>query len=75
MAQQTAVEWLAKEFCKNGIDIGSGYKVAYKIPKELLEQAKGMEKEQIRMAFTDGRHDGKFKDLESEQYYNETYSK
>jgi hypothetical protein len=67
MAQQTAVEWLYNELTKVWYDVKSS--------QELLEQAKAMEKEQIRMAFTDGKLDGKFKDLKSEQYYNETYNK
>ena len=73
--QQTAVEWLAKEFCKNGIDIGSGYKVAYEIPKELLEQAKAMEKEQIIKAACYEPFLGDFPRKEGEHYYNKTYIK
>jgi hypothetical protein len=78
MAQQTALEWLAKEFCKNGIDIGSGYKAAYEIPKQLLEQAKEMEKDQICEAWQHGKQQtflGLGKVLTSEEYYNETYNK
>jgi hypothetical protein len=76
MAQQTAVEWLIKEFCKNGIDIGSGYKVAYEIPKELIEQAKEMEREQ-KIEFADRYVDDVMGgcNLRAEQYYNETYNK
>ena len=32
------------------------------------------EKEQIRMAFTDGRWDGKFRNMTSEEYYNQNYN-
>jgi hypothetical protein len=73
MAQQTAVEWLYKELTNY---ISYDYDKAYKQHEDVIDivnQAKSMEKEQIRMAFTDGKLDGKFKDLESEQYYNETY--
>jgi hypothetical protein len=69
MAQQTALEWLLEQIeNKNGKEFTSYY-------TEFIEQAKAMEKEQIRMAFTDGKLDGKFKDLKSEQYYNENYNK
>ena len=65
MAQQTAVEWLVEQI--NGKSLN---KVTIDIPKELIEQAKAMEKEQILDAFKNGwswnYHD-------PEQYYNETY--
>jgi len=38
--------------------------------KRLLEK----EKEQIKMNFTDGRWDGKFKNITSDEYYNQTYN-
>jgi hypothetical protein len=63
MAQQTAVEWLLE-------NIQKVHKMDWDI---VFVQAMMMEKEQIRMAFTDGKHDGKFKHLESEQYFKETY--
>jgi hypothetical protein len=72
MAQKTAVEWLEIQFDKytsGGVNVPNN-----KIFK-LTEKAKAMEKEQIRIAFTDGKLDGKFEYLESEQYYNETYNK
>ena len=62
MAQQTAVEWFYQRILAEDI-------------KSVFEQAKAMEKEQIRIAFTDGKLDGKFEYLESEQYYKETYNK
>lgn len=74
MEKQTAVEWLAKEFCKNGIDIGSGYKAAYEIPKQLLEEAKAMEKEQILNACYQFS-DYPFTKEDHLEYYNETYNK
>jgi hypothetical protein len=60
--QQTAVEWFYQRILAEDI-------------KEVFEQAKAMEKEQIKMAFVDGKLDGKFEYLESEQYYKETYNK
>jgi hypothetical protein len=58
--QQTAVEWLKQEMLKPNLSM-----------KEILEQAKEMEKEQIRKAYCDGEH---YKDTKlSTDYYNETY--
>ena len=63
MKKQTAVEWLMQQL-KN-IDITH---------KEVFEQAKAMEKAQIREAYLDGI-DNKFdnKCATSEEYYNETF--
>ena len=44
MAQQTAIEWLVKQI--NGKSLN---KVTIDIPKELIEQAKEMDKEQREM--------------------------
>jgi len=66
--KQTAVEWLVNvvNSC-----IASDY-----IPNEIVKQAKAMEKEQIKDAFTDGCI-GELYELNayytSEKYYNETY--
>ena len=73
--KQTAVEWFA-------------LKVMYlkMNPKEVfeflgwLEQAKDMEKEQIKEAYQDGSRDLDIQysdvgEINSEQYYNETYGK
>jgi hypothetical protein len=73
----TAVEWLE-----------SNLPTAFKdltINKQLIEQAKEMEKQQIVEAYTDGTNYNKFKKLTitpddedyklGEQYYNETYNK
>ncbi len=58
--QQTAVEWLEQEMLKPNLSM-----------KEILEQAKEMEKQQIRKAYCDGEH---YKDTKlSTDYYNETY--
>jgi hypothetical protein len=69
MNEQTAVEWLMQQL-KN-IDITH---------KELFEQAKEMEKEQIRDAFNSGMNNSVDYFIpflnpndESENYYNETF--
>jgi hypothetical protein len=65
--KQTAVEWLYSQITFNGLDDPDG---------QVLEQAKQMEKEQIKDAFTDGCI-GELYELNayytSEKYYNETY--
>ena len=61
--KQTAVEWLFEQ-----LDISQGYESAIKI----LEQAKEMEKEQIKKAFCKNSQKW-FCQLEAEQYYNETF--
>jgi len=66
---QTAVEWLYNELTKVWYDVKSS--------KELLEQAKQMEKERM-IEFTDDfwfhcvSKDGSI-EITPEQYYNETY--
>jgi len=72
--KQTAVEWLVeqltevdygcinKTFLQNNNSL-SGYKL-----RELLEQAKQMEKEQIKEAYCMGDDN-----IGAEQYYNETF--
>jgi hypothetical protein len=71
--QQTAVEWLEQEMLKPNLSM-----------KEILEQAKEMEKEQIKDAHERGQSDEKdywnigdkvgvrFM-VKSEEYYNETF--
>jgi hypothetical protein len=71
MAQQTAVEWLEKQFDKytsGGVNVPNN-----KIFK-LTEKAKAMEKEQIMDAFYDGKllYDISNK-FDAEQYYNDKY--
>jgi hypothetical protein len=80
--QQTAVKWLMNELTKHG----SG---AVRTFGELFEQAKEMEKEQMRLADKNGNDRSQyFRDLEYggveywdkqpepfEQYYNETFNK
>jgi hypothetical protein len=70
--KQTAVEWLRQELLKRDMDISI---------KDLFEQAKAMEKEQI----VDACNQNEFEDIDGlgihetitkgEQYYNETYGK
>ncbi len=71
----TAVEWLVEEL---NIDI----EFRLKNLKEVLEQAKEMEKEQIIDAYQNGGIDGQVfaltrkRNIENgEQYYNETFNK
>ena len=58
---KTAVEWFIKELRKNRIVI----------PMEMEQQAKEMEKEQIKRAFIQGEYNIYVKN--AEQYYNETF--
>jgi hypothetical protein len=72
--KQTAVEWLAEKYnyitwMQNRDEISAG--TADEWRAKYLEQAKEMEKEQIRKAYCDGEH---YKDTKlSSDYYNETY--
>ncbi len=69
MAQQTAVDWLLTQIeNKNGKEFSSYY-------TEFIEQAKAMEKEQIKEAFKHGELPPLFDNLNAQQYYNETYNK
>jgi HEPN domain-containing protein len=67
--KQTAIEWLVYVVQSN---IAPNY-----IPKEIVEQAKEMEKQQIIDAWVDG-NDNEPKEVTedfAEQYYNETFNK
>jgi hypothetical protein len=69
--KQSAIEWLQKEWQKKDIDISI---------RELWQQAKAMEKEQIIDAYENGVSDENESNLSglftnAEQYYNETYNK
>lgn len=81
MKKQTAVKWLIKSLEKLEIDLGKGYIALddYIVnTKYVKEQAKEMEKDQIRHAFNEGWLEGNnpliFK-INFKQYYNETYNK
>ena len=58
----TAVEWLVDQYTQGNYSW------------EVYEQAKEMEKEQIKEAFEDGNEQG-FICKEGIEYYNETYKK
>jgi len=73
--KETAVQWLALKMMYLKMN-----------PKEVfefigwLEEAKEMEKEQIKEAYKDGSRDLEIQysdvgEINSEQYYNETYEK
>ena len=70
--KQTAVQWLEKEFVKLESTIG-----IYGVMYELIEQAKAMEKEQIKKDFIAGMEfipvDPNRYNEDADQYYNETY--
>jgi hypothetical protein len=74
--KQTAVEWLVSELKKYdsaGLKDQSNYVIEMPthILTELEEQAKQMEKEQIKEAFKNGDCNGTFETINAEQYYNE----
>jgi len=58
--QQTTVDWIEQEMLKGNLSL-----------KEILEQAKEMEKEQIEKTYDDGIMKGRQED--GQQYYTETY--
>jgi len=60
---KTAVEWLFENLNSHKIEANAN---------ELFEQAKEMEKEQIKKAFHKNSQKW-FCQLEAEQYYNETF--
>ena len=67
--EQTAVEWLMEEWPA----------LKYQLPTWLVEQAKAMEKEQMKGMYVEGGFaqmryfDGK-EFITAEQYYNENYN-
>ena len=78
--KQTAVEWLYEKleyvnWMRNRDEISSG--MANEWRKHYLEQAKAIEKEQIKDAFVEcwkaNVPDGIECKLDAEQYYNETF--
>jgi hypothetical protein len=70
--KQTAVEWLYNELSKNNASTDS---VIEKINKEssIWEQAKKLEKEQIKDAYADGLNAHRTNFCNREEYYNQTY--
>ncbi len=75
--QQTAVEWLIKKLESSLINTTGDYKVKLIIGLSDIEQAKEMEKEQIKDAYYNGTTDEiRTKEellFEAEHFYNETY--
>ena len=77
--ERTAVEWLEMEIEKipfQSPDVTDYYNDVI----ALFTQAKAMEKEQIELAFFEGKNDGAFmerysdyKHITANEYYNETY--
>ena len=66
---KTAVEWLFLMLNNPNRDQGFANK--------LLDQAKQIEKEQIKMTWIDGKYFGKYfvgENYDEEQYYNEIYN-
>jgi hypothetical protein len=64
MTQQTAVEYLIEK-------LYTEYRFSFS--GTIVDEAKAMEKEQIMMAFNDGKVNLVLNKRNSEQYYNETY--
>jgi hypothetical protein len=63
MEKQTAVEWFYQRILAEDI-------------KEVFEQAKAMEKEQIMRANVDGYNEAeKHGETSAEEYYNQTFNK
>ena len=63
--KQTAVEWLVDQLFSDNVIFG--------VSKELFDQAKEMEKEQIIKAFNQSWHDRMNPYKTAEKYYKETY--
>ncbi len=61
--KKTAVEWLRQELLKRDMDISI---------KDLFEQAKEMEKEQIKNAWLNSLTKGDYNS--ADEYYNETFN-
>jgi hypothetical protein len=70
--KQTAVEWLSEKVLHREYELLTQEK-----KRKILEQAKEMEKEQIKSAHGEEQSklqdDGSWKRQTAEQYYNETY--
>jgi hypothetical protein len=68
--KQTAVDWLEFEINKRGPKEDNPPQWL----KELYEQAKALEKEQIIDAYKQGQYDYEpIRETDAEQYYNETF--
>ena len=67
--KETAVEWLVDQVEKL---IPTGNQIIIGI---ILEKAKQMEKQQILDAYKLGKWDARFRDIDSNKFYEETYGK
>ena len=70
MAQQTAVEWFLHQLY-NKMELNGDRKVF----DEIIVEAFTSEREQIMMAFNDGKVNSVLNKKNAEDYYNETYNK
>lgn len=77
MKKQTAVEWLFDQLCSNKFSWVNYSDKIYidKITSDIYNQAKIMEKEQIKDAYWEGGQDVPVNPKQCEIYYNETYNK
>jgi len=72
--KQTAVEWLINQFLEANTDSVTNENMYIKLSTKALQQAKEMEKEQIKNAYYTGGDDVEDnRDREAEQYYKENY--
>ena len=74
--KQTAVEWLYNKmlYIDNEYDMKLITKSEYQFKRrDIIEQAKEMEKQQIVDAYWDGGQDIPLTENRCEQYYNETF--
>jgi hypothetical protein len=75
--QQTAVEWLVEQFENHRATFFKLNEKEERIitlaGKDVVQQAKEMEKKQIIEAFKHGELPPLFVSFDAEQYYNETY--
>jgi hypothetical protein len=70
--KQTAVDWVFRQL--DGEESLVARIVGFKEYNQIIEQAKQMEKEQIRSAYVSGFDDGEYlKTYLDLEYYNETY--
>ena len=76
--KQTAVEWLFCQSLELTLQL-SKRRISYRTWElemvKISEQAKAIEKEQIKEAFKHGELPPLFVNFDAEQYYNETYGK
>ncbi len=85
MAQQSAVDWLVEQLIKRDKDFNPSsfaIQIYFESSRNIVEQAKQTEKEQIVNARESGKweitkciNDPNYTFQTSEQYYNETYGK